>query len=753
MYLRTQANIYEFAFPLKRPHAGVPLGNGTFGALVWGDGSTLNITVSRNDFWDHRNEQYLRNNGINYKKVVDAYNAGEFDKVKELYTSCSIIKDYHRSSSLLPCGRFEFKLKNGEKLDRAALDIRLGRLEIIFASGRKLTLSLNMLVDILDISDPDTVVENITARPAWDFEAARVEMQERLIDPPVRIDEEGRCGWLQSCPENGCMAAICSLEAGRFLINTALAENEEKAKEASADALIGYDSGLKRLETENQSFWRDFWQDLPEVSVPEKFLNDFTPFAFYKFACATNPNAGKPAPLQGPWIEDFKFPPWGANYTINVNIEQIYTLAFHVGKFDFLEPLFKMLESEDFKTVMTENARTMFGIDDGYMLTHSINDRGRHCQNGFSTHSALDHGVTAWLGQLYWFYYKYTGDKKFLKDRAYPYLYRVLRVYEEMLEEYEGQLSLPFGPSPEYGVTASTFGRGQRAIQEGRDPSFQLAAIHLLTDALLEASEVLDKPARPIWHDIKERLPEFCVYDDCGEPHIALWAGQDLTICHRHHSHLACIYPFDTLKNMTTEKEATVNNSIDHWIEMGMGSWSEWCMPWAAIIQTRMGFSEAPELLLKIWEKLFVNETLSTVYLPKFRGITAHRKEDIPVPREENEIMQLEGTMAAATAVIEMLVHQQGDTVYLFKGVPEAWSDVSFNRVRLPGGFIISAARKGGKLSFVEIESRFGGELKLSIDGDVKIIEFKPEETIQLPERTNADKPATRLNISKAYTA
>ncbi len=47
-------NIYKFSFPLLRTHLGVPLGNGGFGVLVWGKEGQLNITVSRNDFWDHR---------------------------------------------------------------------------------------------------------------------------------------------------------------------------------------------------------------------------------------------------------------------------------------------------------------------------------------------------------------------------------------------------------------------------------------------------------------------------------------------------------------------------------------------------------------------------------------------------------------------------------------------------------------------------------------------------------------------------
>src|SRR5688572_7825377 len=44
----------EFPFPAASVHSGIPLSNGTFGALIWGDGRRLKITVNRADYWDHR---------------------------------------------------------------------------------------------------------------------------------------------------------------------------------------------------------------------------------------------------------------------------------------------------------------------------------------------------------------------------------------------------------------------------------------------------------------------------------------------------------------------------------------------------------------------------------------------------------------------------------------------------------------------------------------------------------------------------
>jgi alpha-L-fucosidase 2 len=148
---------------------------------------------------------------------------------------------------------------------------------------------------------------------------------------------------------------------------------------------------------------------------------------------------------------------------------------------------------------------------------------------------------------------------------------------------------------------------------------------------------------------------------------------------------------------------------------MGMGAWSEWCMPWAAIIEARMGMREAPRLLLQIWREVFVNEGLTTVYLPRFHGFTAHRYRDIEKPKETHEIMQLEGTCAGVTALYEMLVHTHGGVVKVFPATPSAWADVSFTDLPQPGGLRVSAVRQEGETREIKIHSLRGGKVVLDV--------------------------------------
>jgi len=434
-------------------------------------------------------------------------------------------------------------------------------------------------------------------------------------------------------------------------------------------------------------------------------------------------------------VEEYQFPPWSGDYTVNENIQQIYTLAFPAGAVEHLVPLFDWLDS--LRGVMQRNAKVLLGIDDGLLLTHSVDDRGAVLQGGLSTMGSLDQGCLGWLARLYWLYYRHTGDTEFLRRRALPFMRGVMRVYEAMLEPDGDHLSLKLSVSPEFGQPLPCSDPNRyysRLVRNGTNASFQLACIHMLADMLLQASADLGQAPAAAWATIRQKVPPYTLVGAAHNRRIGLWEGQDLTVPHRHHSHLAAIYPFDTLCEPTSEQQAIVENSIDHWVNMGLGDASEWSLPWSAIILARCGCAEAAYLHLEIWRTLFVNEGLCSVYIPRHWGISLHVRKKLfadglrispwgrsisytAAGREKCEIMQLDGTMGAATAVYEMLVHSRGDLVRVFPAVPERWREVSFQGIHVPGGFRIDGRRAGGRVRAVSVHSRRGGRIRLDVCG------------------------------------
>jgi alpha-L-fucosidase 2 len=298
-----------------------------------------------------------------------------------------------------------------------------------------------------------------------------------------------------------------------------------------------------------------------------------------------------------------------------------------------------------------------------------------------------------------WLYYRYTMDEEFLRDVAYPFIKGAMGVYEAMLEGEDGGLALPVGVSPEFG--------GAGATAWGRNASFQLAVIHFLCRALTAASERLgiDEHDRETWRDIDRRLPLGSTSPDGGQ--LYLWEGQPLTESHRHHSHLAGIYPFDIFDiDYNDDQRRLVTDSIVHLTRQGMGQWSGWCVPWAAILHARLGNGDMADLLLTLFRRVFMGPGLATLHDAAFPGFT--------LLAGRPDIMQIEAGMGAAAAVLEMLCHVRGGVLRVFPAVPGAWEDVSFGGLRAEGAFLVAAHRRHGETTVVTVESLAGQPLKLA---------------------------------------
>ncbi len=73
----------------------------------------------------------------------------------------------------------------------------------------------------------------------------------------------------------------------------------------------------------------------------------------------------------------------------------------------------------------------------------------------------------------------------------------------------------------------------------------------------------------------------------------------------------------------------------------------------------------------------------------------------------------LEGNFLAMQAVQEMLLQSWGGQVRIFPALPSTWKDVSFEKLRAEGGYIVSAERTGGHTVEVNITATKDGWLRL----------------------------------------
>ncbi|MEU6412979.1 glycoside hydrolase N-terminal domain-containing protein [Microbispora sp. NPDC046933] len=239
-----------------------------------------------------------------------------------------------------------------------------------------------------------------------------------------------------------------------------------------------------------------------------------------------------PPTLQGVWSGTFR-PPWQSGYTLDGNLESAVAGLLATGTPELLPPVFDLLER--FLPDFRDNARRLYGCR-GILLPAHLSTHGRH--NHFHPTWCLTFWTAgaAWLSRLYYDYYDYTGDLGFLRERALPFMTEAAEFYEDFLDVRGNDARGDFAPSysPE---NAPSGGDAQACVNATMD----IAAVRDLLRNLVRACGELSLDGR--WQALRDRLPAYRIAPT-GE--LSEWApppGLTLTDnhAHRHASHL---YPF-----------------------------------------------------------------------------------------------------------------------------------------------------------------------------------------------------------------
>ena len=158
-------------------------------------------------------------------------------------------------------------------------------------------------------------------------------------------------------------------------------------------------------------------QTLPPNPDPS-LLALYFQFGRYLLISSSRPGT-QPANLQGIWNYQAQ-PPWGSNWTSNINVQMNYWLAETCNLSDCTEPLITLIN--DLQTTGRRAAQETYGLP-GWVTHHNI--------DLWRTANPVGMGVGAptwanwcmsgpWLCAHLFEHYRFTGDRDFLRVRAYP---------------------------------------------------------------------------------------------------------------------------------------------------------------------------------------------------------------------------------------------------------------------------------------------------------------------------------------------
>ena len=247
-----------------------------------------------------------------------------------------------------------------------------------------------------------------------------------------------------------------------------------------------------------------------------------------------------PANLQGIWAAGIANP-WGSKWTINVNTEMNYWLAEPAGLSEMTVPLFNLIDmvrtpgSGSGKQVATQ----YYGAR-GFVAHHNTDIWG-DAEPIDGVPSGIWPMGGAWLSLAAWDHFAYTGDRAFLRNRAWPILSEASLFFLDYLIP-DGQGHLITGPSlsPENRYLTPDGSKHSLAMA----PTMDIEIVRELFARTIDAGHVLalDPDLLAKLEAARSKLPPFKI-GSFGQLQEWQVDYKEDAPGHRHISHLWALFP------------------------------------------------------------------------------------------------------------------------------------------------------------------------------------------------------------------
>jgi hypothetical protein len=672
------------------------------GALVWNKGGKLRLALDRADLWDQRPMKGLHRPEFSYKWVQQQVAKKDYKLVQEYFDHPY---DREPAPTKIPGAALELPLPGNTNGVKAILDIQHAESIITFGNNSTLKILAHAKADfgLLRYDGPSNEFVPILMAPQYAGKAT-------TGGDVVGGDDLTRLGYTQgSVQQNGNTVTYYQQGWGGFGYRVTICWRKISATATEAIWRITSGTGNIAVDTAylqtqlrlgyayhrktHVAWWASFWAQ-SKIQVPDSLLQRQWYLEQYKFGSASHRGA-PPISLQAVWTADNgRIPPWKGDYHHDLNTQLSYWPAYSANH---LEEALSYLDHLDAnKENYRRYTRQYFGVS-------GLNAPGVTTLDGTEMGGwiqyALSPTVSCWLAHHYYLQWRYSMNRTFLEQRAYPWLKETAEFVENItVLDSAGRRKLPISSSPEINDNSLN-------AWFSTNTNYDLALMKFACKAAAEMAGVLRlKSDVQRWTALGNSFGDFAL----SANHELMFARSlPYTQSHRHFSHLMAIHPLGLLHWEHGDKaQRIISQSLRLLDSVGPSQWVGYSYAWQANLKARVKDGEGAARALQIFAKAFCSPNSFHLNGDQTNeGYSSFRYRPFT----------LEGNFAFAAGLQEMLLQSYAGYIEVMPAVPQQWQEIAFDKLRTEGAFLVSARKSTGTLAYLRVEATVDGPVALKM--------------------------------------